>query len=156
MRLWLVLAALTVGCFPEPEPPKRALPFTLRAELAFRNEMGASFRLLRVTMWIDGQQVATHAAEGEAADFALGNASVGGGDHELAVQADYQGNGYGVFSYLKGYRFKAFARYPIELPDARSRVLRCIGYEKGGATTPLEERPQIRCETTIADAPSAL
>ena len=154
MRTWLVLAALTVGCFPEPEPPRQTLPFTLRADLAFRNEMSASFLLLRVTMWIDGQQVATQVAEGGAIDVALGTVAVRGGVHELAVQADYQGNGYGVFSYLKGYRFKAFARYPIELPDPRPRRLRCFGYEKGGATTPLEERPQIRCETTIAETPT--
>jgi hypothetical protein len=79
----------------------------------------------------------------------LGAASMQGGSHTVSVEAEYQGNGYGVFAYLKQYHFKARLRVGLELPDERPRRIRCIGFEKGGPTTPLEERPQIRCETSV-------
>lgn len=148
----LVFAALLVGC-PASEPgiPRGASTFFVHADVVFKNETGNSFLLRRVAMAIDGQPFATHTiADGDpaATEQRLGVATLAGGEHDVVVEADYQGNGYGVFAYLKGYRFKARLAYHLELPDARPRRIRCIGYEAGGPTTPLEERPQIRCELT--------
>ncbi len=141
----LLWCALVVGCFPEPEEPRPS--FMVMTELSYENTMGKSFRLRRLAMWIDGQSVATRGGEdlAEQAMLKLGAVTLGGGAHEIAVEAEYQGHGYGVFSYLSGYRFKARTRTTLDLRDPRTRELRCTGYEQGGPTTPLEERPQIRC-----------
>jgi len=133
---------LLCACVPDAERPRASQPFYVHADVVFANEMGSSFKLRRVSMSFDGQPFA-NGLEGK-----LGVATLQGGDHDVLVEAEYQGNGYGVFSYLNGYRFKARLAYRLELPDARPRTIRCVGYEKGGPTTPLEERPQIRCETT--------
>jgi hypothetical protein len=116
--------------------------------------MGSGFQLRRVTMWIDRQRFATRVDQNDdlakQADVPLGPATLQGGEHDVRVEADYQGNGYGVFSYLKKYRFTARLAYRLDLPDARPRKITCTGYEAGGPTTPLEERPQIRCEATAS------
>jgi len=55
-----------------------------------------------------------------------------------------RGHGYGVFAYLKGYRFKVRSTYTFAVPEGRISTLYVVGYEKGGPTTPLEERPAVR------------
>jgi hypothetical protein len=136
VRAWIV-AALAIGCVPEAEAPRAVMPFFVHADVVFVNEMSSSFELQQVAMTVDGQPLP------------FGAATLKGGSHDVNVEADYRGNGYGVFAYLKQYRFKARLRYRLELPDARPRRIRCVGFEKGGPTTPLEERPQIRCETSV-------
>ena len=61
------------------------------------------------------------------------------------MKLEYRGHGYGIFSYLKGYRFKVQLEPHVHgAPKARATTLRVVGYEKGGPTAPLEERPAIR------------
>jgi hypothetical protein len=139
----VLLAVLLLGCPPAP----RALPFMVQTELSFANEMGASFKLRRVTLTID-KTVVTRNQLDNPREVGLGAISLSGGEHDLTIETDYQGHGYGVFSYLSNYRFKAHHHHVLELPDARPRRIRCIGYEAGGPTTPIDERAQIRCETT--------
>jgi hypothetical protein len=44
---------------------------------------------------------------------------------------------------LKGYRFKVSSSHTFTAPEAKSISLRVVGYEKGGPTAPLEERPAV-------------
>jgi len=153
---WLVIAAVlgygSVGCVPEPEAPRAA--FFGRADVFFANKIGNSFQLRRVTMSIDGQPFASRVDNNDdlasQLEIKLGVATLQAGEHDVSVEAEFQGNGYGVFAYLKGYRFKARLAYRLDVTDARPRRINCTAYEKGGPTTPLEERPQIRCETTTS------
>ena len=148
----MVLGALLLGCVPEAEAPRATGSFVVRADVSFANERGNSFQLRAVAMYIDDQPFATRVDHNDdlakASELPLGVAALRAGEHNIAVEAEYQGNGYGVFAYLKKYRFKAKLAYRLELPDARPRRIRCVGYEQGGPTTPLEERPQIRCEAS--------
>jgi hypothetical protein len=57
---------------------------------------------------------------------------------------EYRGHGYGIFSYLKGYRFRVRSNYSFTAPEGKAITIRVVGYEKGGPTAPLEERPAIR------------
>jgi len=146
----LVLAGALLGCVGEPDAPRATAAFFVHADVVFANEMGTSFQLRRVAMAIDGQPFASRDVADGVTEVLLGVATLRGGDHDVLVEAEYQGNGYGVFAYLKKYRFKARLAYRLELPDARPRRIRCVGFEKGGPTTPLEERPQIRCEAAAS------
>ena len=66
------------------------------------------------------------------------------GDHTLQVLVNLQGNGYGVFSYLRGYRFEVKSSHSFTAVEGKTLSIQVVGYEKGGVTTPLEERPAIR------------
>ena len=49
-----------------------------------------------------------------------------------------------MFAYLKGYRFRVRSTYTFTVPEGRVSTLQVVGYEQGGPTTPLEERPAVR------------
>ena len=80
-----------------------------QALIKHRNEMGASFRLVKVVYALDGVQIFSKADEsgqlGEIQEFEIYNGAIQPGSHTLSVQLLYQGHGFGVFSYLKGYKF---------------------------------------------------
>jgi hypothetical protein len=70
--------------------------------------------------------------------------SVPPGDHTLQVLIQLRGHGYGVFSYLRGYRFEVKSSHSFTVTEGKTIQLEAIAYEKGGVTTPLEQRPAIR------------
>jgi hypothetical protein len=57
---------------------------------------------------------------------------------------ELRGHGYGVFSYLRGYRFEVRSSHSFTVTEGKAVTLRAIAYEKGGVTTPLEQRPAVR------------
>jgi hypothetical protein len=77
------------------------------------------------------------------------------GDHTLSVVLQYRGHGYGIFSYLKGYSFKVRSSRTFTVGEGKAIKLEVIGYEKGGVTTALEERPAVRYAENIGDFESA-
>ncbi len=124
-----------------------------------RNEMGSTFRLVRATYSLDGVAVASRVDDnGSLADqptFAVYNGRVTSGEHTLTVNLEYQGNGYGIFSYLRGYTFRARSVQSFQVPEGRALRLVVIGYERGGSTTAVEERPSIRYTQTVMTLPEA-
>lgn len=124
-----------------------------------RNEMGSTFRLVRATYSLDGVTVSSRVDDsGSLADqptFAVYNGRVTSGEHSLTVNLEYQGNGYGIFSYLRGYTFRARSVQSFQVPEGRALRLVVIGYERGGSTTAVEERPSIRYTQTVMTLPEA-
>lgn len=118
------------------------------AVITHRNEMGASFRLVRVVYALDGAPIFNKVDEdGNLSDrdqFDVFNGSIVPGDHTLTVNLEYRGHGFGIFSYLKGYRFKVRSTHSFTVPESKTISIRVVGYEKGPVTLPLEERPAIR------------
>ena len=84
-------------------------------------------------------------------EFQVYNGSIVPGEHTLTVNLEYRGHGYGIFSYLKGYRFKVRSNYSFTAPEGRAVTVRVVGYEKGGPTAPLEERPAIRYQEEVSE-----
>jgi hypothetical protein len=66
------------------------------------------------------------------------------GEHVLQAFLRYRGRGYGVFSYLQGYRFDVRSTHTFAAAPGSLSEVTVEGYEKGGVTTPLEERPAVR------------
>lgn len=112
------------------------------------NRMSNSYQLVKAVYALDGAPIFNKADEsgqlGEQTKFQIYNGSMVPGKHTLTVKLEYRGHGYGVFSYLKGYRFKVRSNYSFSAPEGKALKLRVIGYEKGGPTAPLEERPAVR------------
>lgn len=119
-----------------------------RAEIRFRNDMSGAFRLTRALFVLDGavqyNKTDDTGALAEQKEIPIYTGSVPPGDHTLQVLLKLRGHGYGVFSYLRGYRFEVKSSHSFTVTEGKTIRLEAIAYEKGGVTTPLEERPAIR------------
>ena len=59
-------------------------------------------------------------------------------------------NGYGVFSYLKGYKFTAKSSKTFTASEGKQLQMKVVGYEKGNAlTTDPKDRPDIKFAESI-------
>lgn len=126
-----------------------------QALIAHANEMGSSFRLIKLVYTLDGTQVFVRTDE-TAEDmyktkaFDVFAGPIAPGNHTLAVTATYRGHGYGVFEYLTKYTFTARGNSAFVAGEGKLSKVDCRGFEKGGASTPLENRPAVDCKVTQA------
>jgi hypothetical protein len=125
-----------------------------RAVIVHKNEMGGSFLLESVAYALDGApiytQVDTEGDLGKRLEFEIFNGRIVPGQHQLAVRLVYRGNGYGVFSYLEGYKFKVQSNYTFNAEPGKLSTVRVVGYEQGGMTTDLKDRPAVRYDIEVA------
>ncbi|MCS6799619.1 MAG: dihydrolipoamide acetyltransferase [Myxococcota bacterium] len=126
-----------------------------QAVIVHENRMSSTYRLVKATYALDGAPIFNRADEGgdlgQREQFEVYNGNILPGEHTLTVNLEYRGHGFGVFEYLKGHRFKVRSSYSFTAPEGRSVTIRVVGYEKGGPTAPLEERPAIRYVERVSD-----
>ena len=129
-----------------------------RCVIKHKNEMGASFRLIKAVYALDGVQIFNKADDtgrlSEMTEFDIYNGAIQPGSHTLSVQFVYQGYGFGVFSYLKGYKFKASSSHTFVAPDNKATMVLVVGYEKGGMATNMEDKPAVEFRVNLV-APEA-
>jgi len=77
--------------------------------------------------------------------------SIAPGDHTVQVLVRLRGHGYGVFSYLKGYQFEVKSTHSFSVVEGKEVLLDVVAWEKGGVTTPLEQRPAVRYLERLRD-----
>ena len=134
-----------------------------RSEVDFKNEMSSAFLLIRALIVIDGQaQYNRQDDSGALADqkeIPIFSGSMPPGDHTIQIALTFQGNGYGVFSYLRGYKFDVKSSHAFTAIEGKSLTITATAFEKGGVTTPLEQRPTIEWQEKLqaftAGAPGA-
>ena len=124
-----------------------------RAEIVFKNEMSSAFRLIQALVVVDGAVQYNRADEtGALADqkeIPIFNGSIPPGDHTVQVKLKFQGNGYGVFTYLRGYKFDVQSAHQWTAVEGKTIGLVATALEKGGVTTPLEQRPTVEWQEKI-------
>jgi len=124
-----------------------------KAVLVHRNEMGSSFYLESVSYALDGAPIYSKVdVEGDLekrAEFEIFNGRIVPGNHQIAVQLTYRGHGYGLFSYLQGYKFKVQSSYTFNAEPGKVNTIRIVGFEKGGLTAELKDRPAIRYDLAV-------
>lgn len=125
-----------------------------KTRLVFKNEMGSSFKIVRLDIDLDGSEIVslrsdTKAAKLDQKEFDVYNGSITPGAHQVSVFAEYQGDGYGIFNYFADYKFKVKATYTFNAEEGRLTTVKVYGYEKGGITTPLKDRPSVRYEMEV-------
>ena len=124
-----------------------------RAEVLFKNEMSSAFRLTRALFVVDGAVQYNRADDtGALADqkeIPIFSGSIPPGDHTVQVVLNFQGNGYGVFTYLRGYKFEVKSAHSFTSVEGKTLSLVSTALEKGGVTTPLEQRPTIEWNEKI-------
>jgi hypothetical protein len=117
------------------------------------NDMGSSFRLIKLIYTLDGTQVFVRTDETadslyKTKSFDIFAGPIAPGNHNIAVAATYRGHGYGVFEYLTKYTFNAKGGHSFTAGEGKIAKVECRGFEKGGATTPLEKRASVDCKVT--------
>jgi hypothetical protein len=65
------------------------------------------------------------------------------------VQLVYRGHGFGLFSYLEGYRFKVQSSYTFNAEPGKAMTIKVVGFEKGGLTAELKDRPSVRYDVDV-------
>ena len=127
-----------------------------RAIIRHKNEMGSSYRLIQATYALDGVQIFSKSDDSgrlaEMTEFDVYNGAIQPGSHTLSVVMLYQGNGFGVFSYLKGYKFKVRSSYNFVAGEAKTTGINVVGYEKGNLTTDMNDRPQVDFRVNVMAA----
>jgi len=131
-----------------------------RALIKHHNSMGSAFRLIKVVYAIDGAQIFAKSDDSgrldEAKDFEIFNGSIVPGSHTISVLLEYQGNGYGVFSYLKGYHFKVRSSHTFSAAEGKLTEITINAFEKGNLTTALQDRPAVDYKVNVvSDRPQA-
>lgn len=126
------------------------------AQILHRNEMGSSFKLEKVSYSLDGTPIRSLVDQDgnldDKEELEILSGPIVPGNHTVAVVMTYRGNGYGIFSYLKGYVFNLRSSHTFRAEEGKLVQVKVIGYEKGGVTTDLKDRPDVRFEDRLTDA----
>jgi hypothetical protein len=124
-----------------------------RAAIAHENKMGGSFRLIKLVYALDGTQIFSRADDsGKLNDLKkidILSGPIAPGNHTLSVLMVYRGNGYGVFSYLKSYKFTVRSSHTFTVSEGKLTEVTVVGFERGGVTTPLEKRPAVDFRVSV-------
>jgi len=124
-----------------------------QATLVHENKMGSSYRLTKLVYALDGTQIFSRADEGaqnlyKTKSFDILTGPIAPGSHTISVIAVYQGHGYGVFKYLDKYTFTVRSSHTFTAEEGKATRIEAVGFEKGGSTTRLEDRPAIDFKVT--------
>jgi hypothetical protein len=125
------------------------------ARLVHRNEMGSSFNLEKVIYSLDGTPIFSKVdADGDLGDqkeLQIFDGPIVPGNHTVSVVMVYRGNGFGIFSYLRGYVFTLRSSHTFHAEEGKRIQVKIVGYEKGGISTDLKDRPDIRFENVLSN-----
>ncbi len=125
-----------------------------KAVIFHENDMGSSFVLESAAYALDGAAIFTKIDNGgdlsDKQSFEIFNGQIVPGNHQISVRLVYRGHGYGLFTYLEGYKFKVQSSYTFNAEPGRVSVVRVVGFEKGGITTDLKDRPAVRYDIEVS------
>ncbi len=124
-----------------------------RSEVNFHNEMSSAFRLVRALFVLDGavqyNRQDDSGALADQKDIPIYSGSITPGDHTLSALLTFQGNGYGVFTYLRGYKFEVKSSHSFTSVEGKTLSVTATAFESGGVTTPLQDRPKIEWKEKV-------
>ena len=124
-----------------------------RAIIKHKNAMGSSFRLVKLVYALDGAKIYSKSDDSggldEKREFEIFNGSIVPGNHTISVQMIFRGHGYGIFSYLRGYKFTVRSSHTFTAAEGRQNVITSKAYEKGNITTELKDRPSVKFEVNL-------
>lgn len=126
-----------------------------RATVVHKNKMGRAFRLVKLVYAIDGTQVYSRADEtgklDDAEEIDIISGPLSPGQHTLSVLMVYRGSGFGPFKYLKKYKYTVRSSHTFTAVEGKATRVDVVGYEKGGATTQLRDRPAVDFRVSSGD-----
>jgi len=118
-----------------------------KAVIEHRNEMGPSFKLVRIIYHLDGEKIyyqdKSSPTLATKKSFQIYSANILPGDHVLSVEMVYRGDS-SVFTYLRDYLFKLRANFTFYATKGKITRVQAVGYKKGNITWELTKRPSIK------------
>lgn len=127
-----------------------------RVTITHQNLMGSGFRLVKVVFIMDGAQIFARTDETGSLDgedeIIVYDGNLPPGPHNVTVELTYQGNGFGVFSYLNGYTFESRSSHSFTAPENGAVKLVSQGFERGNMTTEMADRPSVNWQAVPLDA----
>lgn len=134
------------------EPPGGA-----RLTVTHRNELASGYTLTGVAYALDGAQIYAKldlsGALDERGQIPILDAKVIPGEHQLVVQYDVKGNGWGFFSYLNDMRVQLRRSYNFKVDQGKeTRLVGTVGTSDGFGEL-YENRPFIGFQTLSVDLP---
>ena len=115
------------------------------------NKMGGSFKMIKLRYFLNGQLLQSYNAANSRDEAVLSKRTisipvglVSPGNMKLKVFITYQGNGYGIFRYVRNWTWEVSAEHTFSIEAGKAYTLEVIGYEKGNFNTPLKDRPAIK------------
>ncbi|GEM_PF-681629 len=127
-----------------------------RVIIVHRNLMGSQFRLTKVAVVLDGAQIYARTDDSGALDqedeLTVLDGNIVPGPHTITVELTYQGQGFGVFSYLNGYTFDSRSSHNFTAPENGALRLMSSGFEKGNLSTEMKDRPSVDWQEIPLDA----
>lgn len=133
-----------------------------RAIIEHKNEMGSSFRLVRVIYSIDDSEIYDHNDDSDNLDkkrsIEIFNGIITPGKHTIFVTMFFQGQGYGILSYLKGQQQQISSSHEFDVKSGQELMLAVRVFEQKDKT--VKERLTIKVDTKTQalkdDAPPVL
>lgn len=134
-------------------------PGAAQVEIVIDNEMTGAFHLVHARIAVD-DVVQLDKQENEAGE--LGRQKqlpvfVGAtmpGNHAVRAVMTYQGEGFGVFTYLRGYKFELTSSYVFAAPEGKGTRVVGTAYEGGDETTPMQQRPRMTWSMAASPSPN--
>lgn len=134
-------------------------PAAARAVLVHRNAMGGAFRLQSVRYLLDEAPLYARVdLDGDlarVAELEVFDGELAPGEHRLSVELVYRGHGGPARRYVDRHRFTVRATHAFRVEPGTLSAVRVVGYERGGVTTELKDRPAVRFEASARRAPPA-
>jgi hypothetical protein len=127
-----------------------------RVILAHRNLMGASFRLFRIVYSMDGAQIYARTDETGGLDsedeIVIYDGNLPPGPHNVTIELEYRGHGYGIFTYLNQYTYTSKQSHSFTAPENGAIKLTSVGYKDGNITTEKRDQPNVQFQELPLDA----
>jgi len=119
-------------------------PGLAKTTIDLGNDTSAAFKLVSARVVVDGQlQLDKKELTGTERQLPVFTGATGTGEHVARVEVVLQGNGYGVFSYLRGFRITLSSSHTWTATTEPIHVTATI-YELNDVTVPFQQRPQVR------------
>ena len=116
-----------------------------RLDVDLSNDTSTAFRLSSAKVALDGVvQYDRHDNLGDEKKLPVFTGAVAPGAHTVTVEIVLPRNGYGVFTYLRGYQVTLASTHTFVATDGKPSHVTAAAYEpQPMATLPFERRPQI-------------
>jgi hypothetical protein len=119
-----------------------------RLHVRLENAVNGAFRLVEAAVTLDGAPIYRRRDDPIAPRvFEVFSGMVVPGDHVLAAELTYRGEGYGVFTYLRGYTMRVRGRCALDARERQSARVLLRAAERGSVVAPSGDPPRLLCVT---------
>ncbi len=119
-------------------------PGLAHVDVDVNDETTNAFKLASAKVFLDGAvQYDRHDGIADQKTLPVFTGAIAPGEHTVRVDLVLQGNGYGIFTYLRGYKINLTSSHTFTATSDKPLHVTATAYELTDVTVPLERRPQL-------------